>query len=116
MHSCGSVYTLVPEFIKSGFDILNPVQCSAAEMDPVRLKQEFGKDIVFWGAGVNTQKTIAFGTAEEVYREVRERIDVFGPEGGFVFNSIHNIQGNTPLENVQAMFRAIGDSNAAVHA
>jgi hypothetical protein len=110
IHSCGSVYQLLPDFIAAGFDILNPVQCSAAEMDATRLKREFGKDLVFWGGGVDTQKTMAFGTPEQVYGEVRERIDIFNDDGGFVFNTIHNIQGNTPIENVEAMFRAIKDS------
>jgi hypothetical protein len=109
-HSCGSIYPLIPEFIADGFDILNPVQCSAAEMDALRLKNEFGRDLVFWGGGVNTQQTIAFGTPAEVYDEVRERIEVFNEGGGFVFNAIHNIQGNVPIENVLAMFRALRDS------
>ena len=109
-HSCGSVYQLLPDFIEAGFDILNPVQCSAAEMDAARLKREFGKDLVFWGGGVDTQKTMSFGTPDEVYREVRERIDIFNQDGGFVFNSIHNVQGNVPIENVEAMFRALKDS------
>ena len=111
IHSCGSVFDMIPDFIEAGFDILNPVQCSAAKMDPRALKREFGKDLVFWGGGVDTQKTIAFGTPEEVYREVRERIDIFAPGGGFVFNAIHNVQGNTPTENILAMFRAIRDSS-----
>lgn len=110
IHSCGSVYRLIPDFIEAGFDILNPVQCSAAEMEAPRLKQEFGKDLVFWGGGVDTQKTLAFGNPEEVYREVRERIGIFNRDGGYVFNSIHNIQGNTAIENVEAMFRAVRDS------
>ncbi len=110
MHSCGSVFTLVPEFIEAGFDILNPVQCSAAMMDPHELKKTYGRDIVFWGGGVDTQKTIAFGTPEQVYDEVRQRIEIFNQDGGFVFNSIHNIQGNTPTENILAMFKAIRDS------
>ena len=110
IHSCGSVYQLLPDFIGAGFDILNPVQCSAADMDPVRLKREFGKDLVFWGGGVDTQKTMAFSAPEEVYREVRQRIDFFNQDGGFVFNAIHNIQGNTPVENIEAMFKAIRDS------
>ncbi len=110
IHSCGSVYQLLPDFIDAGFDVLNPVQCSAADMDPVRLKREFGKDVVFWGGGVDTQRTIAFGTPQEVYREVRERIDIFNHDGGFVFDSIHNVQGATPIDNVVAMFDAIRDS------
>ena len=110
IHSCGAVHPLIPEFIDAGFDVLNPVQCSAKGMDPRTLKSEFGKQIVFWGGGVDTQKTLPFGTPEEVYREVRERIDIFSPGGGFVFNSIHNVQSNVPTENILAMFRAIKDS------
>lgn len=110
IHSCGSVYALIPDFIEAGFDILNPVQCSAAEMDAARLKQEFGKDLVFWGGGVDTQKTMAFGTPQDVYREVRERVDLFNAGGGFVFNAIHNLQGNTPINNVLALFEALRDS------
>jgi hypothetical protein len=113
IHSCGSVYNLLPDFIEGGFDILNPVQCSAKDMDPLRLKREFGNDIVFWGAGVDTQKTMAFGTPAQVYDEVRERIDIFNEDGGFVFDAIHNVQGNTPVENVEAMFRAIYSSGEA---
>ncbi len=110
IHSCGSVYQLIPDFIDAGFDVLNPVQCSAADMDAVRLKREFGRDLVFWGGGVDTQKTLPFGTADQVYREVRERIAIFNQDGGFVFDSIHNVQGNTPIENVEAMFKALRDS------
>jgi len=110
IHSCGSNWDLLPDLIEAGFDVFNPVQCSAAKMDPGDLKREFGDSLVFWGGGVDTQKTLPFGTPEDVYREVRRRIDVFGEGGGFVFNAIHNIQGNTPLPNVQAMFCAIRDS------
>lgn len=112
IHSCGSVYQLIPDFIQAGFDVLNPVQCSAVDMDPRRLKREFGRDLVFWGGGVDTQKTLAFGTPDEVYREVRERIHIFNEGGGFVFDAIHNLQGNTPIANVEAMFQAIRDSAA----
>ena len=107
IHSCGSVVDLIGDFIDAGFDVLNPVQTSAAGMDPRRLKKEFGASIVFWGGGVDTQKTIAFGTPEDVYREVRERIEIFGPGGGFVFNAIHNVQANTPTGNILAMFDAL---------
>ena len=110
IHSCGSVYKLLPEFIEAGFDIFNPVQCSAQDMEPRRLKMEFGKDLVFWGGGVDTQNTLPFGTPDEVYHEVRERIEIFAQDSGFVFNSIHNIQADVPTENVLAMFRAIQDS------
>jgi hypothetical protein len=111
IHSCGSVYELLPEFIEAGFDIFNPVQCSAKNMEPRRLKKEFGKDLVFWGGGVDTQNTLPFGTPDEVYREVRERIDIFAQDSGFVLNSIHNIQANVPTDNILAMFRAIQDSS-----
>ena len=110
IHSCGDVYPLMPDFIEAGFDILNPVQCSAAEMDPVRLKKEFGRDVTFWGGGIDTQHTLPFGTPDEVYRQCRERIDIFAGDGGFVFNAIHNVQGPTSLENMLAMLRAIRDS------
>ncbi len=110
IHSCGSIYQLIPDMIEAGFDVLNPVQCSAAEMDPVRLKKEFGDQLVFWGGGVDTQKTLPFGTPDEVYKEVRQRIDVFSRNSGFVFNSIHNIQSNVPVENILAMFKAIKDT------
>lgn len=110
IHSCGSVVKLIPEFIEAGFDVLNPVQCSAAGMDARELKREFGREIVFWGGGANTQRTIAFGTPDEVYREVRERIETFGPGGGFVFNTIHNVQATTPTENMLAMFQALKEA------
>ena len=110
IHSCGSIYQLIPDMIDAGFDVLNPVQCSAAEMDPVRLKNEFGDQLVFWGGGVDTQQTLPFGTPEDVYRQVRERIGIFNQNGGYVFNSIHNIQSNVPTENILAMFKAIRDT------
>ena len=106
-HSCGAVRSLIPAFIESGFDILNPVQFSAAGMEAQRLKEEFGRDIVFWGGGVDTQKTLAFGTPEAVRAEVLERCRIFGPGGGFVFNAIHNIQANVPIANMVAMFEAV---------
>jgi len=110
IHTCGSVVDLIPDLIEAGFDILNPVQTAAAGMDPRRLKKEFGRQIVFWGGGTDTQHTMAFGKPEEVYREVRERIEIFGDGGGFVFDSVHNIQATTPTENLLAMFKAIRDS------
>jgi hypothetical protein len=110
IHSCGAIHPFIPDFIDAGFDVLNPVQCSASGMDPRWLKREFGKQIVFWGGGVDTQKTLPFGTPDEVYREVRERIDIFAPGGGFVFNGIHNVQSNVPTANLLALFRAVKDS------
>jgi hypothetical protein len=111
-HTCGSVMTLLDDFIEAGFDILNPVQCSAARMDPGQLKSRYGDRIVFWGGGVDTQKTLPFGTPDQVRKEVRERIRFFGPGGGFVFNAVHNIQCQTPLENVQAMLEALREYRA----
>jgi hypothetical protein len=111
-HSCGAVETLIPAFVESGFDILNPVQVSAAGMDARNLKEKYGRDIVFWGGGVDTQKTLAFGTPEEVRAEVLERCEVFGRGGGFVFNSVHNIQANVPVGNIAAMFEAVREFNA----
>ena len=113
IHSCGAVAPFIPEFIDAGFDVLNPVQCSASGMDPRTLKREFGRHIVFWGGGVDTQRTLPFGTPEEVYREVRERIDILGEGGGFVFNSTHNVQSNVPTANILALFRAVNDSRKA---
>jgi len=110
IHSCGSIYKLIPDLIEAGFDVLNPVQCSAAEMDPRRLKDEFGNQLVFWGGGVDTQNTLPFGTPQDVYDQVRRRIEIFGAGGGFVFNSIHNVQSNVPTENMLAMFKAIDDA------
>lgn len=110
-HSCGAVRSLIPAFIESGFDILNPVQISAAGMDARRLKEEFGRDIVFWGGGVDTQKTLAFGTPEAVRAEVLERCRIFGPGGGFVFNAVHNVQANVPIANIVAMFQAVNEYN-----
>ncbi len=110
IHSCGAVYPLIPEFIDAGFDVLNPVQCSAMGMDPQQLKAEFGRDVVFWGGAVDTQSTLPFGTPDDVYREVRKRIEIFFDDRtGFVFNPVHNIQSNVPVENILAMFRAVQD-------
>jgi len=106
LHTCGSIYKLIPDLIEVGVDILNPVQISAAEMDPVRLKREFGRDVVFWGGGADTQHVLPNGTPEEVRQHVRKLIEVFAPGGGYVFCQVHNIQANVPPENVVAMFEA----------
>jgi hypothetical protein len=111
IHSCGAVAELIPDWIEAGFDILNPVQCSAAGMNPDDLKKRFGKDVVFWGGGVDTQRTLPFGTPQEVYDQVRRRIEIFNEPTGMVFNAIHNIQAGTPVENVLAMFKAIRESS-----
>lgn len=109
IHSCGSVVNLIPDFIEAGFDILNPVQTSAAGMDPRELKARFGEQLVFWGGGIDTQQTLPFGTPEQVREQVRERMEIFGEGGGFVFNAIHNIQACTPVENLLALFQAVRD-------
>jgi hypothetical protein len=113
-HSCGSVVTLIPSFIESGFDILNTVQCSAEGMAPEHLKKEYGSEIVFWGGGVDTQKTLMFGTPQQVREEVLRRCEIFGKGGGFVFNTVHNIQGNVPVKNVVAMFDALREFNGRI--
>ena len=109
IHSCGSVRRLIPLFIEAGFDILNPVQTSAAGMDPQELKDQFGDQIVFWGGGVDTQKTLPFGMPDEVYAQVQERMEIFGRGGGFVFNTIHNLQARVPVENLLALYEAVRD-------
>jgi hypothetical protein len=106
LHSCGSIYYLIPHFIEAGVDILNPVQTSAANMNPARLKREFGHKIVFWGGGCDTQSVLDQATPEEIRAHVRERLGIFAPGGGYVFNQVHNIQRNVPAENVIAMFDA----------
>lgn len=107
IHSCGSVMGLIEDFIEAGFDILNPVQCSAALMNPAELKRRFGDRVVFWGGGVDTQHTLPAGSPEEVRAQVHERMKIFGPGGGFVFNTIHNVQPKTPLQNVLAMYETV---------
>ena len=104
LHSCGSVSSLIPDFIEIGVDILNPVQYTAREMDLKRLKRDFGADICFWGGGVDTQKTLAFGTPEQVSDEVKRCIDILAPGGGFVFSVVHNVTEGVPLENILAAF------------
>ncbi len=106
LHCCGSIYHLIPHFIEAGVDILNPVQTSAAHMEPARLKKEFGDKIVFWGGGCDTQSVLERATPEEIREHVRERLAVFAPGGGYVFNQVHNIQRSVPAENVIAMLDA----------
>jgi uroporphyrinogen-III decarboxylase len=104
LHSCGSIPRILPQLVDSGLDILNPVQLSAGGMDPRWLKREFGDRLTFWGGGVDTQRTLPFGTPEEVAEEVRERVRILAPGGGFVFNTIHNVQQDTPPENIVAAY------------
>lgn len=110
-HTCGGIFPILPYLIESGFDAVNPVQCSAEGMDPQKLKDTYGKDIVFWGGGVDTQQVLPFGTPEEVRTQVLERLEIFGKDGGYVCNTIHNIQANTPIANIVAMVDAIKEFN-----
>jgi uroporphyrinogen-III decarboxylase len=103
------VAALLEDFIDAGFDILNPVQCSAEGMDPQGLKDRFGGRIAFWGGGVDTQQTLPFGTPEEVRQEVRQRLRIFGAGGGYVFNTIHNVQARTPAVNLKALYDALAE-------
>jgi uroporphyrinogen decarboxylase len=107
LHCCGSIYHYIPEWIEAGIDILNPVQISAANMEPERLAADFGGRIVFWGGGCDTQRVLPLGTPEEVREHVRHNLSVFGGgSGGYVFTQVHNIQQNVPVANVEAMFGA----------
>ncbi len=112
-HSCGAVETFMEDFIEAGFDIINPVQCSATGMDPKVLKKKYGDRLVFWGGGVNTQQTLPFGTPQDVRDEVLRQVDTLGPGGGFVFNAVHNVQAKTPVENLVAMFEALKEIRSA---
>jgi len=106
-HSCGSIVAFLDDFVEAGVDILNPVQTSAKDMDPKMLKEKYGDKLVFWGGGVDTQKTLPFGSPEEVRKEVAERCRTFGKGGGYVFNTVHNIQSKVPIDNLLAMFQAV---------
>jgi hypothetical protein len=112
-HSCGAVESFMPHFIAAGFDIINPVQCSAAGMDPRLLKDRYGETLAFWGGGVNTQRTLPFGTPAEVRQEVLERCEIFSRGGGFVFNAVHCVQASTPVANIIAMLEAVKAFNGA---
>ena len=107
IHSCGSVAAFLTDFIEAGFDILNPVQTSAAGMDPRGLKENYGDRLTFWGGGVDTQNTLPFGTPEQISAEVNQRMHIFGRGGGFVFNTIHNVQACVPVENLSALYQAV---------
>ncbi len=107
LHSCGAVRDLIPDFIDLGVDALNPVQVNAANMDTARLKRDFGKDIAFWGGGVDTQFVLPQGTPQQVKDEVKRRIEDLAPGGGFVFATVHNVQADVPPENVMAMWEAL---------
>jgi hypothetical protein len=110
-HSCGSIRPLMSRLIDTGFDCINPVQWTAGDMDRETLKREYGKHVIFWGGGIDTQRTLPYGTPKEVYDQALECCRIFGKGGGYVFNTIHNIQANTPIENIIAMVNAVRDYN-----
>ena len=110
LHSCGSIFPVIGDLIEAGFDILNPVQTSAKDMDPVRLKEEYGKDITFWGGGCNTRSILNNAAPQEVYDYSRRMIDIFYKDGGFIFNTEHNILPDVPPENIMAMYKAVEDA------
>lgn len=112
IHSCGSIYKLLPDMIEAGYDILNPIQTNCVNMDPVTLKKEFGNDITFWGGGCDTRHILNNATPQEVKDHVKERIEILSPGGGFVFNTVHNILPEVPPENIIAMYDAISESGA----
>lgn len=109
LHSCGSIYQLIPDLIESGFEIINPVQTNTRDMQPERLKKEFGSDVTFWGGGADTRSILNLATPAQVKDHVRLNIEILSPGGGFVFNTIHNILPDVPPENIVAMFEAIDE-------
>jgi hypothetical protein len=113
-HSCGAVEKFLPSFIEAGFDILNPVQCSAVGMEPEHLKKAYGDQLVFWGGGVDTQHILPFAGPAEVREQVLRRCEVFSKCGGFVFSAVHNIQAGTPVKNLVAMIDAIAEFNGTL--
>ncbi len=108
-HSCGNVHPLLPDFIEIGVEILNPVHVRAAGMEPSALKRDFGDALVFWGGGIDTQDVLPNGTPQQVRDAVRRSIETLAPGGGFVFNTVHNIQADVPAENLRAMYAAVGE-------
>ena len=111
LHSCGSIYQYIPDLIECGYDILNPVQTNCLDMEPQKLKDEFGKDITFWGGGVDTAKVLNSFTPAEIRKHVLNRCEIFSKDGGFIFNTVHNIMPDVPPENIIAMFDAVKEFN-----
>ena len=107
LHSCGSIVDILPDLIEIGVEIINPVQTSSRGMDPQKLKQEFGKDLAFWGGGCDTQRVLPLGSPREIEEHVKERVDIFAPGGGFVFTQVHNIMPHVPPQNIVAMYDAV---------
>jgi len=109
LHCCGGIYELIPELIEAGFEILNPVQINAVHMEPARLKKEFGKELTFWGGGVDTASILNWRTPQQVKDHVKHNLEVFSVGGGYVFNTVHNIMPDVPPENIVAMFDAVNE-------
>ena len=110
-HSCGNVRPLIPDFIELGVQILNPVHIRATGMEPTALKQDFGDALTFWGGGIDTQDMLPHGTPQQVKNEVKRNIEALAPGGGYVFNTVHNIQADVPVENILAMYEAFHEYN-----
>jgi uroporphyrinogen decarboxylase len=109
LHSCGSIYRLLPDLIEAGYDVINPVQTNAKDMDAARLKKEFGAQITFWGGGCDTRAILNRGTPQQVRDEVKKNVEILAPGGGFVFNTVHNIMPDVPPENIEAMLAALDE-------
>jgi uroporphyrinogen decarboxylase len=109
-HTCGSCMEYIPDLIDIGVDIINPVQTSARNMDPVQLKKHFGNHIVFWGGGIDSQHVLPFATPDYVKKKVHQSLEIFKPGGGYIFNNIHNIQSGVPAQNIIAMYEAAYES------
>jgi uroporphyrinogen decarboxylase len=107
LHSDGAIRSLIPDLIEAGVDALNPVQFTAEGMDIVELKREFGREIVFWGGGVDTQRVLPWGTPEEVREQVMRNVEALMPGGGYIFATVHNVQADVPPENLVAMVEAL---------
>lgn len=112
LHSCGSIYKLLPDLIDAGFEVINPVQINTRDMEPARLKREFGQAVTFWGGGCDTRRILNRGTPSQVSDHVTEMLEIFSPGGGFVFNTVHNILPDVPPQNIVAMYEAIDRFNA----
>ena len=113
LHCCGSIVDLLPDMIDAGLDAVNPVQTNTRDMEPARLKAEFGDRLVLWGGGCDTRHILPKGSPEETREHVLRKLDILAPGGGFVFQQVHNIQADVPPENIVAMFDAIAEWNTA---
>jgi len=111
LHSCGSIHSLLPDLIDAGIEVINPVQTTCRNMEPERLKREFGRDITFWGGGCDTRSVLPTGTPAEVKEHVKRRLEILAPGGGFVFNTVHNILSDVPPQNIVAMYEAVAEFN-----